>query len=90
MPLPALEISPLLERKLDNFRQNRRGYYSLWAFLFLFAVTLPAEFIANDTPLLIKFEGKFYYPILSPIRKPLSVVISRQNPTTRILIFKSS
>ena len=63
MPLPVFEISPLLERKLDNFRQNRRGYYSLWAFLFLFAVTLPAEFIANDTPLLIKFEGKFYYPI---------------------------
>ena len=63
MPLPVFQISPLLKRKLDNFKQNRRGYYSLWTFLFLFALTLPAEFIANDTPLLIKFEGQIYYPI---------------------------
>ncbi|MGZ5853010.1 MAG: ABC transporter permease, partial [Xanthobacteraceae bacterium] len=41
---------------------NRRGYWSLWVFLFLFIVTLFAEFIANDRPLLVRFDGKLYFP----------------------------
>lgn len=56
--------SPLLERRLRNFRQNRRGYWSLWIFIALFIFALPAEFIANDKPLLVKFNGDLYFPIL--------------------------
>ena len=56
-------ITPLTRRRLDNFRANRRGFWSLWIFLALFAVTLVAEFIANDRPLLIRFDGGFYMPV---------------------------
>lgn len=58
-----MELSPLTRRRLQNFRANRRGYWSLWIFLALLVVTLPAEFIANDKPLLIKYKHDFYYPI---------------------------
>ena len=47
----------------ERFKNNRRGYVSLWIFGFLFAVSLLAEFIANDKPLLVRFEGKFYFPV---------------------------
>jgi len=50
-----------------KFRQNRRGYFSLLIFALLFFVTLFAEFIANDKPLLVSFENKFYLPILQKI-----------------------
>jgi len=57
-------ITPLTRRRLDNFRANRRGFWSLWIFLALLCVTLPAEFIANDRPLLIRYEGAYYAPVL--------------------------
>ena len=53
----GLPISRLMRRRLDNFKANRRGYWSWWLFLLLFLGTLPAEFIANDSPLLIKYDG---------------------------------
>lgn len=56
-------LSPLNQRRLRNFKANRRGYWSLWIFLVLFFVTLFAEFVANDKPVLISFEGDFYFPI---------------------------
>ncbi len=60
----GFRISPLNRRRLRNFRRNRRGYWSLWLFLFLFFVTLPAEFLANDRPLLIWHDGGVYVPVL--------------------------
>jgi microcin C transport system permease protein len=57
-------ITPLTRRRLDNFRANRRGFWSLWVFLVLFVVSLFAEFIANDRPLLVRYEGSFYVPVL--------------------------
>jgi microcin C transport system permease protein len=57
-------ITPLTRRRLDNFQANRRGFWSLWIFLSLLVVTLPAELIANDRPLLIRYEGAFYAPVL--------------------------
>jgi microcin C transport system permease protein len=57
-------ITPLTRRRLDNFRANRRGFWSLWLFLVLFVVSLFAEFIANDRPLLLRYEGSFYIPVL--------------------------
>jgi len=50
------------QRRWANFKANKRGFWSLWIFLLLFTVTLGAEFIANDNPLLIRFDGHFYYP----------------------------
>jgi microcin C transport system permease protein len=57
-------ISPLTRRRLDNFRANRRGFWSLWIFLVLFGVTLFAEIIANDRPILVRYDGAFYVPVL--------------------------
>ena len=58
-----MPLSPLHQRRWANFKANRRGFWSLWLFLFLFLGTLGAEFVANDNPLLIKFDGHYYAPI---------------------------
>jgi len=58
------KITPLTRRRLENFRGNRRGFWSLWIFLVLFVVTLFAELIANDRPLLIRYDGAFYSPMI--------------------------
>src|SRR5258708_12712760 len=55
-------ITPLSRRRLDNFRANRRGFWSLWIFLVLFIASLFAEFIANDRPLLIQYDRAYYFP----------------------------
>jgi microcin C transport system permease protein len=57
-------LSPVTRRRLAIFRQHRRGYVSLWIFLVLFGASLFAEFIANDRPLLIRFDGRWYVPVL--------------------------
>ena len=56
-------ITPLTRRRLENFKANRRGFWSLWIFLAIFGATLFAEFIANDRPLLIRYDGHYYTPI---------------------------
>jgi microcin C transport system permease protein len=57
-------LSPLNRRRLHNFRANRRGYWAFWVFTVLFLVSLFAEFVANDRPFLVKFEGHYYMPVL--------------------------
>ena len=57
--------SDITNRRWQNFKANRRGYISLWLFLLLFVISLGAEFIANDKPLLIRYEDTFYTPIFS-------------------------
>ena len=59
------KISPLTRRRLDSFRRNRRGFWSLWIFLAVFLVTLFAEFIANDRPILVRFNGAWYFPVFA-------------------------
>ena len=59
-----MHLSPLTRRRLAIFRAHKRGYWSLWIFLALFAVTLFAEFLANDRPLLIRYDGRWYVPVL--------------------------
>lgn len=51
------------QRRLANFKANRRGFYSVWIFLVLFFLTSAAEFIANDHPLLVKFNDHYYFPV---------------------------
>ena len=59
-----LTVSPLTRRRWRNFRANRRGYVSLWIFLALFALSLCAELLANEKPLLISYNGGTYVPVL--------------------------
>ena len=59
----ALRITPLSLRRLQNFRANRRGYYSFWIFLVMFFFTLFAEFISNDKPLMVGYQGGLYFPV---------------------------
>lgn len=58
-------LSTLNQRRWVNFKANRRGFWSLWIFLALFVVTLGAEFVANDNPLVIRFDGHTYFPIFT-------------------------
>ena len=51
------------QKRIKVFKNNKRGYYSLIIFLFLFFITLFSEFIANDKPLLISYKNEFYTPI---------------------------
>jgi microcin C transport system permease protein len=58
-------LTPLVRRRLANFRANRRGFWSLWLFLAVFFLTLGAEFIANDRPLLARVDGRWFCPVLA-------------------------
>ncbi|MBN9084733.1 MAG: ABC transporter permease [Rhizobiales bacterium] len=56
-------LTPINRRRLDNFRANRRGYWSFWIFLVLFVLSLFAEFIANDRPILASYKGELLTPV---------------------------
>lgn len=58
-----MALSPITRRRLQNFRANGRGFWSLWIFLTLFVLSLFAEFIANDKPLFVYYDGGYYFPI---------------------------
>ncbi|MCD8562600.1 MAG: ABC transporter permease [Alphaproteobacteria bacterium] len=57
-----MPLSPITARRLTQFRANKRGYWSFWLFMALLCVCLFAEFIANDKPILVKYEGALYFP----------------------------
>ncbi len=57
-----IRISPINKRRWENFKVNRRGYWSLWVFLAMFLLSLFAEFIANDKPIYIHVGGHSYFP----------------------------
>ncbi|MEO8529679.1 MAG: ABC transporter permease [Deltaproteobacteria bacterium] len=58
-----MKLSPLNQRRLNNFRKNRRAVWSFWIFMLMFGIAMFAEFIANDKPILVKFRGEYYTPI---------------------------
>ncbi|MYM56139.1 ABC transporter permease [Thalassovita mangrovi] len=58
-----MALSPLNQRRWNNFKRNRRAFWSLIVFAILFGLSLCAEFIANDKPILVKYRGDFYAPI---------------------------
>ncbi|MDA8050737.1 MAG: ABC transporter permease [Rhodospirillales bacterium] len=59
-----MRLSPLTRRRLAAFRANRRGVICLWIFTALFVVSLFAEFVANDRPLVMQYRGIWYFPVL--------------------------
>ena len=63
-PARRLRLSPINRRRLDNFKRNRRGYWSFWIFLaILFVLSLFAEFIANDRPISSSYKGEILFPV---------------------------
>ncbi|NEJ15193.1 ABC transporter permease subunit [Rhizobium leguminosarum] len=57
-------LSPTNIRRWQNFRANGRGYWSLWLFMLLFILSLFAEFIANDRPIIASYKGEILFPVL--------------------------
>jgi microcin C transport system permease protein len=68
-PLPRLEAEKSAKafapgwRAWQRFKANKRGYYSLWIFGILFVLSLAAEALSNDKPLVVSYAGKLYFPI---------------------------
>jgi len=63
---PAKKIKDTLtHRRWRAFKKNRRGYYSLFLFLFLFGTSLFAEVLSNDKPLLVNYKGHLYFPLIN-------------------------
>ena len=60
-------LTPIQQRRLRNFRRNRRGFWSLWVFLALFGLSLVAEVIANDSPLVVSYKGELYFPVVQSV-----------------------
>ncbi len=56
-------LSEINKRRLETFKRNRRGYWSFWIFLVFFVLSLGAELIANDKPILVNYDGKMHFPI---------------------------
>src|SRR5262249_3670350 len=61
----AANLSPINRRRWQNFKRNKRGWWSFWIFLVLFGLSLFAEFIANDKPLFVSYQGHWYYPVFA-------------------------
>lgn len=59
-----MPLSELNKRRINNFKRNKRGYICFWLFVILFVVSLFAEFIANDKPIVIFVDGKSYFPVI--------------------------
>jgi microcin C transport system permease protein len=62
-PKKFFSLSPLNKRRWQSFKANKRGYWSLWIFLVLFVVTLFAELVANDKPIVISLNDELYFPV---------------------------
>ena len=63
-PPKRLTLSPINRRRLANFKRNKRGYWSFWIFLVLFGLSLAANVIANDRPIIVSYKGEILFPVL--------------------------
>lgn len=66
-----MALSPIMQRRWHKFRHTRRGWYSLAILTLLFVLSLFAEFIANDKPIWVEYEGKLYFPIFEHVPETL-------------------
>lgn len=62
-----MALSPLMQRRLQRFRNNRRGYWSFMILTLLFVLSLFAEFMANDKPLWVEYRGQAYFPVFERV-----------------------
>lgn len=56
-------MNVMVRQRLDRFKRHKRGYISFWIFIVIFGLSLFAEVLANDQPLLIRYDGSLYFPI---------------------------
>lgn len=61
--MKRLKLSPLNQRRWRNFKRNRRAFWSMWIFALLFGISLFAEFLANEKPILVSYNGELRSPI---------------------------
>ena len=88
-----MNLSPLNKRRLHNFKSNKRGWYSFWIFLFLFFISIFANFISNDKPLLVKYENHYFFPVIYKYAETIfggdfETEADYRNPYVRNLIAK--
>ena len=57
-------VSPLNRRRWLSFKANQRGYLAFWLFMVLFVASLFAEFIANDKPFYVRYDGRSFFPVI--------------------------
>lgn len=60
----GIKLNPINQRRWAQFKRNRRGWWSLWIFLILFVLSLFAEFLANERPLMVHYDGGYYFPVV--------------------------
>ncbi len=58
-------LSPVNKRRLERFKSHKFGYRSFQIFMALFLITLFAEFISNDRPLMVSYKGEVLFPVLA-------------------------
>ncbi|MDK1259028.1 ABC transporter permease, partial [Cronobacter malonaticus] len=78
-------LNPVNQARWARFRHNRRGYWSLWIFAIIFALSLGAELIANDKPLAVHYQDRWYFPLIhnyseSDFGGPLATPADYQDP----------
>lgn len=56
-------MSPIMQARLQRFKQNRLGFYCLIVFVAIFGLSLVAELVANDRPILLKYDQSYYFPV---------------------------
>lgn len=81
-------LSPVNQARWARFRRNRRGYWSLWIFAILFTLSLFSELLANDRPLIVHFQDRWYFPVAvdyseSDFGGPLATRADYQDPWLR-------
>ena len=81
-------LSPVNQARWARFRRNRRGYWSLWIFALLFILSLFAELLANDRPLVVHYQDRWYFPVVkqyseSDFGGPLATRADYQDPWLR-------
>ncbi|WP_165459925.1 microcin C ABC transporter permease [Atlantibacter sp.] len=78
-------LSPVYQARWARFRRNRRGFWSLWIFIVIFALSLASELIANDRPLVVNYQDRWFFPALvnyseSDFGGPLATRANYQDP----------
>ncbi|WP_312585326.1 microcin C ABC transporter permease [Atlantibacter sp.] len=78
-------LSPVYQARWARFRRNRRGFWSLWIFIVIFALSLASELIANDRPLVVNYQDRWFFPALvnyseSDFGGPLATRANFQDP----------
>lgn len=59
-----LFVSPIFLRRLQKFKKMKRAYYSFWILTIAYLISLAANFVANDQPIMVKYQGKLFFPVI--------------------------